>query len=75
MYADTLLPTLITDLQLAHRIGIAAPTLRRWARRGLIPGRILPDGSVLFDPVDVLEWLRSLDTKSGACSPQEAARE
>lgn len=71
MHASDAIPNYLSDVQVAARLGIPAPQLRRWAKRGTIPGLILPDGSVLFDPAELMAWLQSRSRHGTFCTPRE----
>lgn len=60
MDAVASLPTYLNDLQVSDRLDVTPAQVRRWAKRGIIPCIVLPDGSFLFDPADVAAWVQSL---------------
>ena len=66
------LPTYLTDLQVARWLVLRPAQVRKWAKQGIIPALILPDGSMLFDPSEVAHWIQALP-RSGVRGRREDA--
>lgn len=50
-------PTILNEELAAERIGSTVRKVRQWIRSGKIPGRILPDGSVLTTAEALAVWV------------------
>lgn len=48
---------ILTDERAADLLGTTPRKVRAWARRGILPGRQLPDGSFVFTTAELLRWL------------------
>ena len=68
-----LLPNYLTDFQVADWLGVPVARVRRWIKQGAIPHRLLPDGSVLFDPSELAQWSQSLPRVLAATACREVA--
>lgn len=49
-----------TEQDVADRLHLPPSRVRRLAKDGTIPCRVLPGGDLLFDPTEVLAWVRAL---------------
>jgi excisionase family DNA binding protein len=49
---------LVTTGELARRLGVTPPTIRKWTRLGLIPVLRISPKVMRFDPTDVTRVLR-----------------
>ena len=73
MHPDEQLSRYLVDLQVATWLGVAVDKVRRWAMAGTLPCIILPDGSFLFEPAEVSQWLKSLPPRRTNQSGSEVA--
>ncbi len=58
----------VNAAEMGDRLGVRSCSIRRWARQGLIPALVLPNGRLVFDPDAVVAALR----RRGAMSSEEA---
>jgi hypothetical protein len=57
---QTILPALMTAQDVGLWLTLPANRVERLARQGKIPCVVLPSGDLLFDPVELNQWLQSL---------------
>jgi hypothetical protein len=56
--------SILTDERAAVILGTTARRVRTWVRRGLLPGRELPDGSIVIALTDLQRWVAATDSPS-----------
>jgi hypothetical protein len=56
----TLLPNMLTAMDVSLWLSLPTRTIERMARRGKMPSRTLPTGDLVFDADDLAAWLRRL---------------
>ena len=56
--------SLLTDVELASRLGISVRTIRNWRLTGDGPGHLKLGKSVRYSPEAVAEWLAGCERKS-----------
>lgn len=53
------LAPLLTEFEVGRILRMPSRRVARLARNGIIPSITLPDGSVVFDPEDLLAWINA----------------
>ena len=48
----------VSAAEMGDRLGVRSGTVRRWARLGLVPKLVLPNGRFVFDPRAVVAALQ-----------------
>lgn len=61
---DTLAEEWVGTTAAARRFGVAAETIRNWARKGQFPYRRLPSGQLRFEVAAIDRWLAGQDAQS-----------
>jgi hypothetical protein len=61
----TLLPRLLTPMDVGMWLSLPTRDVKRMARRGEIPCLTLPSGDLLFDPEELAAWVKGLRAPSG----------
>lgn len=62
---------ILNDERAASLLGTTPRRVRAWVRRGIIPGRQLPDGAVAIATTDLLTWLRQTSSPLPAATPPD----
>jgi helix-turn-helix protein len=50
---------ILNDERAAEMLGTTTRRVRAWVRRGDLPGRVLPDGTVVVVLADLLKWVEA----------------
>jgi predicted site-specific integrase-resolvase len=56
---------MLTSAELAEQLSLRPSTIRRWARRGIIPTIRISQKVMRFDPVEVVQALRCRSDQLG----------
>lgn len=68
MLNDATTSRFVDAAEMGDRLAVRSSSVRRWARQGLIPALVLPNGRFVFDPNAVVAALG----RHGAIRSQEA---
>jgi hypothetical protein len=56
---------LVDEVRVGDALALRPSEVRRMAERGLLPCRLLPNGTKRFDPTEIREWVRQLRHAGG----------
>lgn len=56
-------PPVLSDDAAAELLGVTVRQFRRWVRAGELPGRTLPDGSIVVSADELRRWAEAGDDK------------
>jgi excisionase family DNA binding protein len=68
---STVLPALLTPVEVAEWLSVPARWVERTARRGELPAIELPGGELVFEVADLAEWLRRRKPATAAPSKRD----